>query len=244
MELRSSQRLRRSSLLLGAADPLSTLPDDMLLQILVCLRYIRAAARTSLLSHRWLGLWARLPGLVFRYVPTSKIEAVLARAALPTSVSLIDIRLLEHTSSESCKLDDTHAKSLLRGTMRLSPEEHVLILPECPMIKPCRPVEIAMPLLRHATSILPGVYGLDDEDFLNTMNVSSHSYAASTPSQEYEQPECEYVLDNDDEGFVLRGRAANSLGTRVGLRGMQVLFVIVGKPSTPIALSGRHVWLE
>jgi hypothetical protein len=50
---------------------------------------------------------------------------------------------------------------------------------------------------------------LDDDDVLNTINVSSHSYAASTPSQEYEQTECEDVLDNDDESFVLRVRAAN-----------------------------------
>jgi hypothetical protein len=64
---------------------------------------------------------------------------------------------------------------------------------------------------------------LDDDDVLNTINVSSHSYAASTPSQEYEQPECEDVLDNDDEGFVPRGRAANyNMGReQVNLCGME-----------------------
>uniref|UniRef100_A0ACD5TTE2 Uncharacterized protein n=1 Tax=Avena sativa TaxID=4498 RepID=A0ACD5TTE2_AVESA len=125
----------------------------MLLQILVRLRCARAAARTGLLSRRWLGLWARLPGLTFRGVPAGKIESALARAALPTAVSLIDIRLSESISWDSCKLDDAHAKSLLRAAARLSPEELVFILPDCRMVKPGRPVTIVLPCFRRATSI-------------------------------------------------------------------------------------------
>ena len=42
------------------------------------------------------------------------------------------------------------------------------------------------------------------------MNVQTHSYVDSqdTPSQEYEQ-QCDNGLDNDEEGFVSTGRAAN-----------------------------------
>ena len=42
------------------------------------------------------------------------------------------------------------------------------------------------------------------------MNVQTHSHVDSqdTPSQEYEQ-QCDEGLDNDEEGFVSRGRAAN-----------------------------------
>ena len=43
---------------------------------------------------------------------------------------------------------------------------------------------------------------------MSTMGVGTQSFAASkdTPSKEYEQ---EYGLDNEEEGFVSKGRAAN-----------------------------------
>ncbi|TVU38522.1 hypothetical protein EJB05_11896, partial [Eragrostis curvula] len=45
-------------------DHISGLPDELLHAILVRLRSARAAARTSLLSHRWRCVWAELPELV------------------------------------------------------------------------------------------------------------------------------------------------------------------------------------
>lgn len=53
-------------------DRISALPDDMLVQVLLRLRCTRAAARTGVLSRRWRGLWPRLPGLTFRYIPAGK----------------------------------------------------------------------------------------------------------------------------------------------------------------------------
>jgi hypothetical protein len=53
-------RLRRTELHGGGADLISALPEDVLLEVLVRLRCARAAARTSLLSRRWCGLWTQL----------------------------------------------------------------------------------------------------------------------------------------------------------------------------------------
>ncbi|XP_045086181.1 uncharacterized protein [Aegilops tauschii subsp. strangulata] len=62
----------------------------MLLQILLCLRCTRAAARTGVLSRRWRGLWARLPGLTFRDVPAAVVKAALGCVPRRTSMSLLD----------------------------------------------------------------------------------------------------------------------------------------------------------
>ncbi|GJN04521.1 hypothetical protein PR202_ga22077 [Eleusine coracana subsp. coracana] len=45
-------------------DRISCLPDELLHVILLCLESSRAAARTSVLSHRWRRVWAHLPALV------------------------------------------------------------------------------------------------------------------------------------------------------------------------------------
>ncbi|KAF7062586.1 hypothetical protein CFC21_069166 [Triticum aestivum] len=78
----------------GGADLISALPEDLLLQVLGCLRCARAAARTSILSRRWRGLWTRLPDLVFRGVALRSLQAALASvqaAAGPVGVTLLDM---------------------------------------------------------------------------------------------------------------------------------------------------------
>ncbi|XBI85957.1 hypothetical protein VPH35_093997 [Triticum aestivum] len=142
-------------------DHISALPEDMLIQILVRLRCVRAAARTGVLSRRWRGLWVGHHGLTFRDVPTGKIIAALDRVAHPAAVSLLDIRFPFHLSTEWGKADDSRAKSVkkkkkksvLRAAARVSPEELVFILPQSSVVKPVRPVEITMPCFRRATSI-------------------------------------------------------------------------------------------
>lgn len=49
---------------------------------------------------------------------------------------------------------------------------------------------------------------IEDDDYMQTMGIGAHSFAASheAASQEYAEEE---GLDNDEEGFVPKGRAAN-----------------------------------
>ncbi|KAM0926465.1 hypothetical protein ACQ4PT_003531 [Festuca glaucescens] len=160
MEPRSRRRLRRSPppSPYGAADPadddrISVLPDDMLLEVLVRLRCARAAACTGLVSRRWRGLWARLPGLTFRDIPVSEIKSALASVARGTAVSLPEIRPSRSMSLAEGKLDDARTKSLLRSATRFSPKEIVFVLRQCPMFKPGRAITIALPCFLRATSI-------------------------------------------------------------------------------------------
>ncbi|KAM0846032.1 hypothetical protein ACQ4PT_055946 [Festuca glaucescens] len=159
MESRSSRRNTSSAPPQHGArgpdgdDRITALPDDMLFQILVRLRCARAAARTGLLSRRWRGLWARLPGLIFRDVPAGVIKAALSHISIPTTVSLLEIRLVESMWAESCKLEDAHENSLLHAAEQLSPEDLIFILPKCPALKPGRPVTIVLPPFARATSI-------------------------------------------------------------------------------------------
>jgi hypothetical protein len=74
----------------GGADLISALPEDLLIQVLVRLRCARAAARTSLLSRRWRGLWTCLPDLIFRNVAIRSIQAALS-SLQGHGLSLLDI---------------------------------------------------------------------------------------------------------------------------------------------------------
>ncbi|CAL5083408.1 unnamed protein product [Urochloa decumbens] len=88
----------------GAADRISSLPDHLLHTILLRLRDVAAAARTSALSRRWRRVWPHLPELCFPFrcpadTPVSvereqqrRVDAALAAHAAPT-VTLLDIAL-------------------------------------------------------------------------------------------------------------------------------------------------------
>ncbi|CAM0901704.1 unnamed protein product [Alopecurus aequalis] len=106
----------------GGADLISALPEDLLLHVLRRLRCARAAARTSLLSRHWRGLWTRLPDLIFRDIPVRSIQAAL-------SVSLLEITLTSLQAAVEASVPgpqlrhkfDADLPSLLHAAAGLSP---------------------------------------------------------------------------------------------------------------------------
>ncbi|XP_071683263.1 uncharacterized protein [Lolium perenne] len=135
MELRSGRRLRRSSpppphgTRSRRMDRISALPDEMLLLVLARLRCIRTAAQTSLLSRRWrglsIGLWTSPTDLTFRGLAPATIQTLFRRFAASPQVSTLDISLLQGRHGTGGA-----ANSLLRATVRLSPEHLIFTLQE------------------------------------------------------------------------------------------------------------------
>jgi hypothetical protein len=79
-----SARLSSDDAAAAGEDRLSTLPDDVLVLILLKLS-TRAASQTSVLSHRWRRIWALLPVLRF----TSLTEPHRLRDALDAHEVLV-----------------------------------------------------------------------------------------------------------------------------------------------------------
>ena len=73
-------------------DRISALPDDVLHRILGGVGCVRAAARTSILSGQWRGLWTGLETVTVRDLAPDAIRAALARLARPV-VAALDIEV-------------------------------------------------------------------------------------------------------------------------------------------------------
>uniref|UniRef100_M8CE58 F-box domain-containing protein n=1 Tax=Aegilops tauschii TaxID=37682 RepID=M8CE58_AEGTA len=124
----------------GEADFISAVPTDLLLQVLVCLCCARAAARTSILSRRWRGLWTHLPELTFHDVaPDPLLAALSLLGPAGAPLALLDIHVPEpqvpvdhdptwvggRARRQSYRLQPLHPTNqitmLLRAAGRLSP---------------------------------------------------------------------------------------------------------------------------
>ncbi|KAK3127041.1 hypothetical protein QOZ80_7AG0567380 [Eleusine coracana subsp. coracana] len=111
-------------------DRLSGLPEGLLLDIVSRLGCAREAARTSVLSHCWHGLWAELRELIFDDVGADALENVLARVR--PNLNRLDIVGVEFPwdRSPTATAAQTTARisSLLRAADRLAPAELVVRL--------------------------------------------------------------------------------------------------------------------
>ena len=104
----------------GGADLISALPKDLLLQVLRRLGCARAAARTSLVSRPWRGLWTRLPDLIFRDIPVRSIQAALRSlpAEVDPEVSLLDITFTSLQAATEVSLPKSELRDRLAATCR------------------------------------------------------------------------------------------------------------------------------
>lgn len=139
----------------GGADLISALPDEVLLLFLARLPCASAAARTSVLSRRWRGLWALLRQIVFRDVPFPSLEAALGRVLPPPHA----VSLLEICVPEEQRTDSAGVNSLLRAAARLQPEKLDFRLPSrlTGLAFADRLVAVDLPCSHRATSISLGL---------------------------------------------------------------------------------------
>uniref|UniRef100_A0A0A9CVF5 F-box domain-containing protein n=1 Tax=Arundo donax TaxID=35708 RepID=A0A0A9CVF5_ARUDO len=108
-------------------DRISGLPDDLIREVLVRLRCTSAAARTSVLSSRWRGLWRHLPDLYFRGISPDALRDALAQVAC-SELSVLDINTTDPRGWCLNLLSAAGAFSLLRTAARLAPEEFIATL--------------------------------------------------------------------------------------------------------------------
>ncbi|CAL5086735.1 unnamed protein product [Urochloa decumbens] len=102
----------------GAEDRISSLPEDLLLQVLARLKSAAEAARAGAVSRPWRGLWTELPELTFFCVKPRLLEAVLAQVTRPR-LDLLDITLVPKRG--------TQVSSLLRAAARLAPQKLIVL---------------------------------------------------------------------------------------------------------------------
>ncbi|XBI13698.1 hypothetical protein VPH35_140405 [Triticum aestivum] len=116
----------------GGVDRISDLPDDLLLLVLDRLSCVRTAARASVLSRRWRGLWTRLPTLVFHNIPFPSVEPVLAGVVSSDSTSTVSrLVICPPNRPFSVRAGEPRVSlaSLLRTAAWLSPEQLILAIP-------------------------------------------------------------------------------------------------------------------
>ncbi|CAD6264518.1 unnamed protein product [Miscanthus lutarioriparius] len=122
-------------------DRLSGLPDDLLILVLVRLQCACEAARKSVLSRRWAGLWKQLPELTFDGVDGDSVKAALACVTRPT-IELLDIRL-------KAMVAPGDVSSLLGAAAPLAPDKLIVTLEKS--INPFEADEL--PCLSRTTSL-------------------------------------------------------------------------------------------
>ncbi|TVU37839.1 hypothetical protein EJB05_11180, partial [Eragrostis curvula] len=155
---RRSRRRRDHGADGDGVDRISSLLDDLLLLVLTRLRCVRAAARTSVLSRRWRGLWRLLPELYFNtsIVSSSALEAALAQVGVQ-KMSLLHIGP-RNLCYELPMFYAAGVASLLRNAARLNPVELRVVIIDSNVKD--RDIAVELPCFVRATSIYLDVYRL------------------------------------------------------------------------------------
>jgi len=136
MQLRSGRRLvypppapkqqggdhrRRSQQ--SSEDRISSLPEDLLLEILIRLRSVADAACAGAVSRRWRGLWTELPELTFLSDQPLSVQSTLTRITRP-SLDLLNIYLWSNWDEDW----DGQVSLLLHGAARLLPKKLIITI--------------------------------------------------------------------------------------------------------------------
>ncbi|KAG2609686.1 F-box/FBD/LRR-repeat protein At2g04230-like [Panicum virgatum] len=138
MQLRSGRRLvypppkqqggdhrRRSQQI--SEDRISSLPEDLLLEILVRLRSVADAVCAGAVSRGWRDLWTELPELIFWSAHPLSVQSMLARITRP-SLDLVNIYLWSDWGDNDYEDWDVQISLLLRGAARLLPEKFIITI--------------------------------------------------------------------------------------------------------------------
>ncbi|KAL6639250.1 hypothetical protein ACP70R_022980 [Stipagrostis hirtigluma subsp. patula] len=104
----------------NGVDWISSLPEELLLEILSCLHCLHPAVRTSVLSRRWHRVWTGLAELVFEGVDLESVEATLSQV---TRTTLKDLYITFDSAVTPERVD-----SLLQAAAQLNPERATFIL--------------------------------------------------------------------------------------------------------------------
>ncbi|KAG2580306.1 hypothetical protein PVAP13_6NG332740 [Panicum virgatum] len=95
-------------------DRLSSLPDELRIEVLARLGCAREAARTSVLSSRWRGLWAELRDLTFKGEDRDSLDAMLGM--VPPLLHRLRLRGRQETAARISSLRRAGDYSLRRGS--------------------------------------------------------------------------------------------------------------------------------
>ncbi|TVU40431.1 hypothetical protein EJB05_13896, partial [Eragrostis curvula] len=95
-------------------DRLSTLPDDILVLILLRLETISEAARTSVLSLRWRLIWTLLPNLTFNLAPNYRhVPEVLVAPEVPALRCIFVVTKGDAPNSEHDEDDEVEVEGAI-----------------------------------------------------------------------------------------------------------------------------------
>lgn len=150
----------------GSDDRISGLSDDLLRDILLRLRSLPAAARTTILSRRWRHVWTSIPELVIDELhvpgrPPSSFLRAVEGALAAYSASNVDVAALTIAVPDVrlCRIEARRVSSWLRVASERVAGTLSLALPRSEPIVHGHGQEVELPPCRRATEITLSLAG-------------------------------------------------------------------------------------